>query len=239
MKKSAIILVYLLLADLPGIFAQDAPVSTAGNVITTGSSVILPITVTNFTNIATCDLKLFYDPSIATVTSVTVGSAISGPNTGFNFNNTVPGAVNFGWFATPGRNVPDNTVVFNIHFSKVSDGISQVTWSTVNYECEYFDGNYNALNDSPSEAFYIPGSVIFQEYAPTTAIMPVTACAGTNISVPVKVSDFNAIGAVSLTINYDAAVLDFLPGDNTSGYPGLSINNTTAGTIIIGGFSSS
>ncbi|MCO5257750.1 MAG: cohesin domain-containing protein [Lentimicrobium sp.] len=239
MKKSAIILVYLLIAALPGIFAQDAPVSTAGNVITTGSSVILPITVTNFTNIGSCDIKLFYDPAIATVTSVTASPAISGANTGINFNNTVPGAVNFGWFATPGRSVPDNTVIFNIHFSKVSNGITQVTWSTVDAECEYYDGSYNALNDSPAEVFYIPGSVIFQEYAPTTTIMPAIACAGTNISVPVKVSDFNAIGAVSLTINYDAAVLDFLPGDNTSGYPGLSINNTIAGTIIIGGFSSS
>ena len=239
MRKITLILWILLTAFTPRLLAQDAPVSSAGNVATTGSTVILPITVTNFSNIASCDLKLFFNPAIATVTSVTVSSLISGANTGFNFNNTVPGAINFGWFATPGRTVPDNSVVFNIHFTKVGNGVSPVTWSTVDFECTYYDGSYNELADIPQSSFYIPGSVEFQGFVPTTIASSVTACPGNNISVPVKVSDFNTIGAVSLTMNYDAAVLDFLPGDNTSGYPGLSVNNPYAGTIIIGGFSSS
>ena len=141
MKKTTLILCILLVAVSPRLIAQNAPVTTAGNVITTGSTVILPITVTNFTNIASCDLKLFYNPAIATVTSVTVASVISGALTGFNYNNTVPGAVNFGWFATPGRTVPNNSVVFNIHFTKITDGITPVTWSTVGFECDYYDGD--------------------------------------------------------------------------------------------------
>ncbi|KAF0194352.1 MAG: hypothetical protein FD166_3537 [Bacteroidetes bacterium] len=239
MRNVTIILWILLMASAPRLLALNAPITTAGNVVTTGSTVILPITVTNFSNIASCDLKLFYNPAIATVTSVTVSSLISGANTGFNFNNTIPGAINFGWFATPGRTVPDNSVVFNIHFTKVGNGISPVTWSTVDFECTYYDGSYNELSDTPLSSFYIPGSVEFQGFVPTTIASSVTSCPGNNISVPVKVTDFNTIGAVSLTLNYDPAVLDFLPGENTSGYPGLSVNNPFAGTIIIGGFSSS
>lgn len=238
MKKVTLILLCVLLAaSSPKLFAQNAPVTTAGNVVSTGTTLILPITVTNFTNIASCDLKLFYNPAIASVTSVTVNPLISGPNTGFNFNNTVPGAVNFGWFATPGKTVPNNTAVFYIHFTKVANGISPVTWSTVDYECTYYDGSYNELNDIPQASFYIPGSVKFQDFAPTTTASVVTSCPGSIISVPVKVSNFNTIGAVSLTLNFNPAVLMFLPGDNTSGYPGLSINNPFAGTVIIGGFS--
>lgn len=239
MRKVTLILWILLTAATPRLLALDAPISSAGNVVTTGSTVILPITVTNFSNIASCDLKLFYDPAIATVTSVTLSSLISGANTGFNFNNTVPGTINFGWFATPGRTVPNNSVVFNIHFTKVANGVTPVTWSTVDFECTYYDGSYNELSDIPQASFYIPGSVGFQGFVPTTIISSVTTCPGNNISVPVKVTDFNTIGAVSLTLNYNPAVLDFLPGDNTSGYPGLSVNNPFAGTIIIGGFSSS
>ncbi|MBL7905357.1 MAG: hypothetical protein JNL22_10085, partial [Bacteroidales bacterium] len=238
MKKTTLILCILLVAIAPRLVGQNAPIATAGNVITTGSTVILPITVTSFTNIGSCDMKLFFDPAIATVTSVTATPGISGENTGFSYNITVPGAVNFGWFATPGRSIPDNSVVFSIHFTKIANGFSPVTWSTVDYECDYF-GVSNTLNDSPFSTYYIPGSITFQGSAPITTILPVTACVGTDISIPVKVSNFNAIGAVSLTINYDADVLDFLPGVNTSGYPGLSVNNPSAGQIIIGGFSSS
>lgn len=239
MKKVTLILWILLAAATPRLLAQDAPISTAGNVVSTGTTLVLPITVTNFSNITSCDLKLFYNPAIATVTSVTVSSLISGANTGFSSNSSVPGAVNFGWFATPGRTVPDNSVVFNIHFTKIGNGVSPVTWSLVDYECGYYDGSFNELSDSPNSTFYIPGTIAFQSFVPTTIASNVTSCPGNDISVPVKVTNFNTIGAVSLTINYDAAVLDFLSGVNTSGYEGLSVNNPFSGTIIIGGFSTS
>lgn len=239
MKKLLLILWILFAAFLQDQVAQNAPVSVAGNVSSTGTSLVLPITVTDFINIGSCNLEMYYDPSIATVTSVTAAPPLSSGFSGLDYYIPVPGTVRFGWYVVPGLTIPDNSVAFLIEFSKVANGVSPVTWSSDDMSCIYTDGSYNTLNDAPASSYYIAGSVEFQDYAPTTYFDPVVACPGSVLSVPVKVNNFNTIGAVSLTLNYDPSVLSFVSGVNTSGYPGLIINSPSVGVIIIGGFSSS
>jgi hypothetical protein len=239
MKKFAFILWILVESAAPKLMALDAPISTAGRVASTGTTVVLPITVSNFTNIGSCDLELHYNPAIATITSVTANSLLTVGFYGFDYNKSVPGVLTIGWYIVPGATIPDNSATFSIHFLKVSNGISPVTWSTDDFACSYSDGNFNPLNDSPQASFYIPGSVRFQGDAPCTIAPNQKAIEGMSIAVPVKVTSFNTIGAVSLTLNYNPAVLSYLSSGNTSGYPGLSINLVTPGTIIIGGYSSS
>ncbi|HCT70833.1 MAG TPA: hypothetical protein DF409_07095, partial [Bacteroidales bacterium] len=52
-----------------------------------------------------------------------------------------------------------------------------------------------------------------------------------------NVTSFNTIGAVSLKLHYNPAVLDFLSETNNSGFPELYVYNPVAGTVNIGGFS--
>jgi hypothetical protein len=236
MKQIILILWILLAAATQQLYAQNAPISMVGNVVSTGSSVILPITASNFVNIGSCNLELNYDPSIATVTSVTTSTLLAGGFSGLDFYIPAAGTIRFGWYKVPGVTVPDNSVVFNIAFSKVANGISPITWSSDDNACIFADGNYNNLNDTPQSTYYIPGSVQFQGYAPTTIAPAVTSCPGGSVSVPVKVTSFNTIGAVSLTLNYNPAVLTYVSSVNTSGFPGLFINSPSAGTIIIGGY---
>ncbi|MCO5256896.1 MAG: cohesin domain-containing protein, partial [Lentimicrobium sp.] len=80
--------------------------------------------------------------------------------------------------------------------------------------------------------------VTFLESAPITTASSVTACPGTNISVPVIVDSFNTIGAISLTLNYDPTVLSYISGENTSGFPGLVFNQLADGSILVAGFTS-
>ena len=61
-----------------GIYAQNAPITTAGTIVSNGSTAIVPITATGFTNIGSCNLKLTYDPAIATPTAVTTGPLLGG-----------------------------------------------------------------------------------------------------------------------------------------------------------------
>mgnify|MGYP001204034625 CR=1 FL=1 len=74
--------------------------------------------------------------------------------------------------------------------------------------------------------------------APVTIAPVKTACPGTAVVVPVTVTGFNNIGAINLTLNYDPAVLTFVSGSNTSGFPGLFVGGATAGKVVVGGFNS-
>ncbi|MGI2336904.1 MAG: hypothetical protein ACRKGH_09755, partial [Dehalogenimonas sp.] len=237
MKKTTFILFILLVAAAPRIFAQNAPISTIGNIASTGTSVILPITVINFNDIGSAYLTLHYDPTIMTATEVATGPPLFG--TGLNYNISTPGLIIISWYTSPGISIPDNSVAFNLHFTKVSGGVSPVTWDdTDDYSNIYFDGLSDFLNDSPFSDFYFPGSVTFQDYAPTTVAPDIAACPGTTISVPVIVNNFNNIGAISLRLDYNTSALTYVSAVNNAGYP-LNINGTsTPGSVYIGGFSS-
>ncbi len=75
--------------------------------------------------------------------------------------------------------------------------------------------------------------------APVTTIPEVKANVGETVVLPVSVTGFNQIGAVSLMITYDPAILANPVFTNTSGaIPGLGVNTSTAGVIRISGFTS-
>jgi PKD repeat protein len=72
--------------------------------------------------------------------------------------------------------------------------------------------------------------------APVTTIPSSQACPGTLISLPVTVTAFSDIGSLSLKLQYDTAALAFHAWNNTAGFPGLSLNNSLSGVLVIGGF---
>lgn len=72
--------------------------------------------------------------------------------------------------------------------------------------------------------------------APVTTAPVITACPGSTITVPVTVTNFNAIGSVSLTLKYNPAVLTYVSAANTSGFPGLIFGHGIAGKVVISGF---
>ena len=233
MRKTSVILLGITLLTTIGIYAQNAPITTAGTKVSNGLTTIVPVTATNFTNIGSCNLKLIYNPAIVTPTSVTKGPLLGGQ---LATNLTVSGVITLGWFAWPGVTLPSNSVIFNITFAKVTNGTSAITWVDDGYSCAYADGNSVYLNDIPTSTYYINGSVTFQvTNAPVTAAPDIISNPNTVVSVPVKVTGFSNIGAISLTLHYTSSVLTYQSYSNTSGFPGLTVNGTTPGTITISG----
>ncbi|NCA84758.1 MAG: hypothetical protein EOM83_04200 [Clostridia bacterium] len=72
--------------------------------------------------------------------------------------------------------------------------------------------------------------------APKTFIGHITAEPGTIVSTPVTITNFRNIGAISLTMHYDAGVLTWQSYINTSGFPGLFAFNPSPGVVIVSGF---
>ncbi|MBV5314546.1 MAG: hypothetical protein JZU47_14700, partial [Prolixibacteraceae bacterium] len=229
----------LIIGITMSISAQNGPISTLGTVTTTGSTAVVPITVDNFINIKSCNLKISYDPAIGTPTGVTKGIGLNGT---IALNLNTPGFINLAWNALTGSvsTLNNGSVLFNISFNKVGFGSSNLSFdeSYDLYDCQFYNSSYKALVDIPGTNYYFPGSLTFNsQVSPVTTAPTLTACSGANIDIPVTVSGLNNIGAVSLTLNYDPAVLSFNSGSNTGNFPGLSIGSQMPGNITIGGFS--
>lgn len=234
MKKVTLLLFILMACYAQMVSSQNAPITYAGNTSSTGTSVIVPITVENFTNVASCNLRLLYNQSIATAISVTKGPGLPGS---MNANVNSPGVITIGWYHSSNVSLPGSAVLFYITFNQASPGISALTWSDNGNSCKYSDINSIVLIDTPTADFYINGSLTFQDFAPQTIAPEIFACPGSSIDVPVMVNDFNTIGAVSLTMNYNPAVLFFSsPADVNPAFPDLEVEGSVPGTVIIACF---
>ena len=230
MKKIKQFVVAFFYLAFIGVNAQNAPVTIAGSVLSLGTSVTVPVYALNFNDIGSCGLQLIYDPAIAVASSVTTGPLLGG---GLNYNLTEPGKIILGWYAWPGISLPDSTIIFNIQFLKVTTGTSSIVWDDDGSSCYYSNGAAALLNDIPFPNFYHNGSVTFALPAPHTLAPVIKSGPGVLLDIPVKVTGFNKIGKVRLTIHYNPAVLSFQSWENTSLFPGLILKDTVPGTICI------
>ncbi len=232
MKKLVVTICCAILLTGSCLFAQNAPVITAGTVVADGSVFTVPFTVTNFTGIRSFNLKLSYNGAQATAMAVTAGTTLGGnlaSNLGF------PGVIALGWYTWPGVSLPDNSMVFNITFARIGSGPVAISWLDDGTSCQWWDSKGEVLNDMPTEAFYFCGSAGTTTGAPLTKAPVIAACPGSQVDVPVTVFSFNSIGAISLTMQYDPAILVYRSSVSNPGFPGLSVTNPSPGVITAQG----
>lgn len=196
------------------LLAQTAPVTTAGmitNATTVPGSVIVPVTVSNFHSIGAFTLTLRYRAD--RVTYVSAAPHASFP--GMTVTNTVAGTLGklvINWPETPGGiTLPDATRLLDLTFTYLT-GTSPLLWlyssgNVCQYK-KYSGGNFIMLADTPKSSFYLNGG-ISDRSAPVTTVPYISNALPGNINVPVTVDGFTAIGAMSLTLEYDQDVLSF------------------------------
>jgi hypothetical protein len=234
MKNYSILILFLFCFFQIGASAQFAPYTTAGSLLTFDQQFVVPVTVTDFNNVASCNLRLTYNPSVVVATLVAKGPGLPGS---LNYNVTsVPGVVSLGWYHSANVSLPDDAVLFNISFSQVGIGSTSLSWFDNGNSCKYSDINSTVLLDQPTNDFYINGNVvILSPNAPQTILPPITACPGSLISVPVIVNNFSYIGSVALELQYDPAVVTYQGAAVSSTYPGLNVTVGASGHLLIQG----
>lgn len=237
MKKITLILSFLFVIFVTEIYTQNAPVTMASNISScTDISIDIPITVADFFNIGALSLTMNYNSSVLTFESYTNNSGFPG----LVVNGSIPGSIIAGGYINAGDAgilLPDNTVLFTLTFHYLG-GYTDLTWNDNGESCEYTDHLFNPLNDLPATTYYLNGSVspIQPVNAPITTAPNITICSDTYIEIPITVSDFCKIGALSLTMNYNSSALLYQSFTNDSGFPGLVVNGSIPGTIIAGGY---
>jgi len=235
MKKITPIIFMFFALSVQMLIGQNAPITTIGNVASTGASITVPITATNFNDIGSCNLQLLYDPSIATCTGVTKNPLLPG---GMTTDITVAGVITIGWYTWPGATLSDNSVIFNLSFDKIAAGSCSISFDDTYFNHQWSDGSSFPLNYLPFGDYHINGSLSWQEDAPITTAPVLAACSNTAMDIPITVKDFNDIGAVSLRLHFNSSALTYNGFTNDSGFPGLFVLNFVDGVITAAGFSS-
>ncbi len=238
MKKFTLLTGIIFALSSYMISAQNAPVTTAPHMLAApGTNITVPITVEDFINIGALSLTLYHDADVLTYTGFTNTSGFPALTAdGF------PGVVLIGGMTdpfAPGITLADHTVLMYLHFD-YAGGFSALNWDIVDfYACEYSGPgpDFNQLNDNPKADYYIFGSIAPFGTGPVTTITDVMACIDTEVCIPVKVSDFTNVGALSLKLDFDPAALTYLSFVNNSAFPDLQVNQPVSGTLTIGGYS--
>ncbi len=213
----SILLLIIFYVTMDGLKGQNAPVTTIGilaNANTVPGSTVVPVTVKNFISIGAFTLTFYYPSNQLTYVSASQHPSFNG----MTVTDTIYSVLQnlrkliIRWPQTPGGiTLPDETHLLDLTFTYIS-GNAKINWiytngNTCQYK-KYSSGSYIILNDSPKQSFYINGGVS-NRGAPVTSIPVIQNPAPGNLAIPVTVDDFTAIGALSLTLEYDPDVLSY------------------------------
>lgn len=173
-----------------------------------GSNLTIPVKVNNFTNVKSFTLSFEYDPAVITYSSflpnVVFGSALTVTNNPIGSNGKRK--LVMAWSGTL-LTLSNGTTILTLTFS-CNSGTSLLKWVTDASSCHFNDAINNSYYDFPKSSYYFNG-LVTSHVAPITVAWYASPAVGTAVTVPVKVFHFSNIGNLTLTLDYDPAVLTF------------------------------
>ena len=179
-----------------------------GNITTAAGAVSVPLTVSGFNNVGSVLLKIDYNASSLSFSSVT--TTLSGVSFTAAASN---GVLSISWFDQSGKTpipITSGTLLtLNFTFNGVA---SSLAFDTVNSEISNDSGvKINGIT-------YSNGSIQGSVSNPTVTLVNTPGAIDSVVSVPLTVQNFSNIGAISLKIAYNSSALSF-----------VSISNAPAG----------
>ncbi len=213
--------------------APPAPILKISSAIAnTGAKVALPIKVYSFSSIGAISLKIDYDPSVLTFDS------LSNVPSGQTFTtNAVNGVITIGWFDASGitpLSLSDSSSLADLNFTYLgSSAVSNVSFNSS--ACEL--SNQSGL--TIANITYNNGTVSpYTGNLPTLTIADVVSSANSDIKVSINAKKMKSVGAISLKIKYNGALLTFNGVSNAAN--GITFtSNASSGVITLGWFDAS
>jgi hypothetical protein len=223
--KRFIIYISILFLGLAYVTNAQTTVSLPDTVVTVGPTTLnIPIKVQNFNNVGAISLTISYDPSVLTFQGIENGAAAS-----LSVNEASTGIISIGWFSDGSKpfSVPSDGKLTDLKFNYKS-GNSALTFVTANGKSEIasFSGSILATN-------FVSGSI---SSPVKVSLDHIKASVGDTVSVPIRALNLQNVGSISLSINYDSSVLDFVGVKNDS--VGFSQVNAAGGKVNLAWFAS-
>jgi hypothetical protein len=211
-------LIFPLLLFALDLQSQNAPLTTAGRVTnaTPGNpSVPVAVTVTGFSSIGKFTLTMKFDTIKVHFVSATATPSLPGMTVTYTHpSGNTQGTLVFAWTGAGASNVSlaDGSSLANLTFHYIS-GTGILSWAyTYESVCEYkryVNGNLTLLNDYPEYQYYLNGG-ISNRSAPVTFAPSFANPVPGALPVPITVNGFTDIGAITLYMEYDPAVITYL-----------------------------
>lgn len=217
----------------------------SANNVQNGQQVCLNVTAANFTNIVGMQFSINYNPAMLQLTAVN-NLGLPGLTLGGNFGLPIPGGaglttagnITVTWTDpnAAGVTVANGTTIFTLCFNAlVGTGATNVNFSNVPTPIEVTN---SALQVIPFNG--VPGTVNFGGVPQPEPITVTVAGAnnvqnGQQVCLNVTVTNFTNIDSLQLTINYAAAMLQFVSVDSfgLTGLTAANFNTATAGVITL------
>ena len=192
------------------------------------SSLNIPVKTRDFSSISSFNLTFEYDTTALTYSSFTPYTTLA---SGMTVTNNGPVGskrkLEITWTGAGPQTLPDSTSVAILNFS-YNSGATTLAWLTGDAtSCRFNDAIGNAYCDLPKSSFYQDG-LIASQVAPITAAWYASPAMGQQVTVPVKVYDFDNIGLFALTLDYDPGVLTYQSASLVPSIGG-SYSSSTAG----------
>jgi len=215
----------------PGLIGQNAPVTTMGTVGgAVPGQVAVPITVTGFINIGAVSLTFDYEYAGLHYFQGVPNPELDGFAIADHDLGNGKHRVTMGWFGF-GVSLPDGDTIMTITFTYIS-GITALEFYDSGPSCEYADGNFNILNDTPQESYYLNGHVCGSIASPGTITGDASVCAGQS-GVPYSVQPLNNAGGYHWTLPAGAHVVT---GSNTNAITIDFTASAVSGMITVNGY---
>ncbi len=202
--------------------------------VTPYSSLTIPVKTRDFAGISSFALSFEYDTAALTYNGFTPYTTLA---SGMTVTNNAPVGskrkLAIAWTGAGPQTLPDSTPVAILDFTYKS-GTTTLAWVTGDAtSCRFNDAIGNAYCDLPKSAFYQDG-LIASQVAPLTAAWYASPTAGQQVTVPVKVYNFNSIGLFALTLDYDPGVLTYQSASLVPSIGGTYSSSTAgAGRILM------
>jgi hypothetical protein len=214
-KKTIFLLFCFILLSSLSLHPQNAPVTTAGRVInaTPGNpSVPIAVTVTGFSNIGQFTLTMKFDTTRVRYISASTNPSLPGMTVTYTSpSGNTQGTLVFAWTGASNISLADGSSLVGLTFHYVT-GTGILTWAyTFGSVCQYkryVSGILTTLNDSPQNLYYLNGG-ISNRSGPVTFAPTFTNPVPGSLPVPITVNGFTDIGAITLYLEYDPAVITY------------------------------
>ncbi|MCO6475957.1 MAG: gliding motility-associated C-terminal domain-containing protein [Phaeodactylibacter sp.] len=208
------------------------------------------VEVSNFNNIATSQYGINWDPAVLEFVDISYinTNASSGfpglsdpPNGNGTFSkpggNVPPGQLGVSWFnpSFTGITRPNGTVVFSFRLRAKAAGTSMIAFAVPPVpSIEVLNGNFQNVGMAPQNSSVTVGGGGGPAVVDFT-ISDGAAELGQPVTLNVSVSNFDNIGSVELSIEYNSASLQFasIGGINLSGLQQSNFNTATPGVITL------
>lgn len=209
-------LVFFILILKPGLWSQNAPVTTAGCITTAvpGSQTApVPVTVTGFNNIGQFTLTMIFDTTRVRYVSSSTNTSLPGMTVTYTspLSGYTQGKLVFAWTGAANVSLTDGSSLANIVFYYVT-GTGILNWSYIfGAVCQYkrYSGATLALlNDAPKYEYYLDGG-ISNRTAPSTFAPTIANPVQGALPVPITVNGFTTIGGFTLYLEYDPAIITY------------------------------